>query len=219
MQICKTYHIDEQKISVTYNSGEHLLKQCHESSLGSLQDWPEPFIFYVGLIQPRKNLPRLIKAFDRMISHTNLPHHLVLGGKWGWKNQELIDALNRSKYRARIHFKGYLPDRTVRSAMAKADLFVFPSLFEGFGIPPMEAQSCGTPALVSNSTCFPEIYGDSVQYCDPKNIESICQNMTRILTDKSLQASLIEAGFKRLSYFRWKAAAQTVLEQYRKIMS
>jgi glycosyltransferase involved in cell wall biosynthesis len=215
-EINEWYGIPLEKIVVTPNAADHVKQRANgvEENPPQREDLPTPYILFLGLIQPRKNLVRLVEAFDRFKSRLTLPHHLVIAGKRGWGNGELKRTLDRLKHRDHIHFAGYVPLTKIDKVMRDADLFVFPSLYESFAIPPMEAQRQAVPALVANNTCFPEIYGDSVIYCDPFSVDSIADGIARGLQDSALRAELVERGFAKVREFSWMKSAQIALDAY-----
>lgn len=213
-QLCFLYGIPRDKIVVTYNSADHLLR-TGKSASSAVQLRARPYVFYLGLIQPRKNIVRLIQAFDLIKSRTDLPHELILAGKMGWYGPELQQTLDSLTHRESIHFLGYVESSSgLAGLLASADLFVFPSLFECFGIPVLEAQTVGAPALVSNGSCFPEIYGDSVYYCDPLDVNSIADSIQRLLLDSALRKDLSRRGQERAKRYSWANTARIALEAY-----
>jgi glycosyltransferase involved in cell wall biosynthesis len=175
-------------------------------------------VLFVGTIQPKKNLARLVAAFDRVKSRTSVPHHLVLAGPWGWHNAELSETVEKLRHRDHIHFTGYVNPPEVRALMQDAELFVFPSLYESFGIPPLEAQALGTPVLVSNTTCFPEIYADSAAYCDPYNVDGMADQIQSLLCDPALRAGLARQGRAHSRRYSWRKTAEIVLAAYNNLL-
>ncbi len=215
-EINEWYDIPLEKIIVTHNAADHIKQPKNGVERNPrMDDLPTPYILFVGLIQPRKNLVRLVEAFDRFKNRLDLPHHLVIAGKWGWGNGELKRTLEGLKHKDQIHFPGYLPPTEI---MRGADLFVFPSLYESFAIPPMEAQQLAVPALVANNSCFPEIYGDSVMYCDPLSVDSIADGIVRGVQDLALRAELVKRGLARARQFSWKRSAQIALDAYESLL-
>ncbi|MGI8962017.1 MAG: glycosyltransferase family 4 protein [Bryobacteraceae bacterium] len=219
-ELIAMYDIPEEKITVTYNAADHLDAVSPVVGHSGVRtfDLPKPFVFFLGTIQPKKNLIRLVEAFDDVKSRTDLPHHLVVAGPWGWRNAELNHTLDRLNHRDKVHFIGHLHPGEVRSLMPQSDLFVFPSLYESFGIPPMEAQRLGVPALVSNTTCFPEIYGDSVAYCNPSSVPDISEQMEHLLRDSRLRGDIAARGRARVRQYSWRATAQVVLSAYNQLL-
>lgn len=168
---------------------------------------PERFILFVGNFNPRKNLERLIKAFDLMKENSNLPQSLVIAGEQGWKFDR-TKALTGIKHQEKICFCGFVANEDMPALYSAADLFVFPTLYEGFGIPVLEAQNCGTPVLTANCSALPEVAGDAAAYVDPYNVESIAAGMERVLRDKHLAKNLVQAGYANVKRFSWQKSAE-----------
>jgi glycosyltransferase involved in cell wall biosynthesis len=176
----------------------------------------ERYILYVGTLEPRKNLPALIAAFGRL-SRVRRSHCLVLAGSPGWGVQEIHDAIDRSGLAGAVVMPGYLPADELRSLYSYADLFVFPSLYEGFGLPPLEAMACGAPVITSNTSSLPEVVGDAALQVDPRDVEALAHAMKSVLEDESLAAILRARGFDRVKRFSWEETARRTLEVYRRV--
>jgi len=214
MQIHEIYGTPLDKIVVTYNAADQFKNGVPAAVASHHFDLPEKFILYIGLIQPKKNLARLVQAFDRVKSRLDIPHHLVLAGGWGWGNDELLRVLEKLQHRDQIHFIGYLNEHQIRAVLPRAEMFVFPSVFESFGIPPLEAQQFRVPVLISNSTCFPEVFGDSALFCDPLDVESIARGMERIAMERNLRDDLIRRGADWSKRYTWEKSARIALAAY-----
>lgn len=160
------------------------------------------YLLYLGTIQPRKNLARLIEA--HAIALCPLP--LVLAGKRGWYSEQLVKQAND-----RVMFIGYVEAQDKSALLSGAKAFVFPSLYEGFGFPTLEAMACGTPVLCSNTSSLPEVAGDAAWQVDPLNVDAIADGLTRITTDDDLCRTLIERGYAQAKRFTWQACADIVL--------
>src|SRR5690606_27341715 len=157
-----------------------------------------------------------VQAFE-ILRDRGLPHHLVLAGTIGWNTRPLLEYVDRSPHRDVIHFPGYVHHATLGRWLSHADVFAFPSLFESFGIPPMEAQQHGTAAVVSDNTCFREIYGDSAEYCDADDPTSIADALGRVIGDPHLRARLREAGHRNSARFSWRRTAALTLQTYEEL--
>jgi glycosyltransferase involved in cell wall biosynthesis len=168
----------------------------------------DPYVLFVGTQEPRKNLVRLVHAYERTIDRTGLPHRLVLVGPRGWKIDDLDAAVERSPVRERIARVGYASDADLACWYAGADLFVYPSLQEGFGLPPLEAMAFGLPTVVSNRASLPEVVGDAGLAVDPCDVEGIATAMEGVLADRDLAARLADAGRRRAAAFTWDEAAR-----------
>lgn len=215
-QLHELYGVPHDKMVITYNAADHTGPQGYGPWPAPAGFEQRPYVLYVGLVQPRKNLTRLVEAFGR-VRDRGLPHHLVLAGRHGWGNEALEEAVRRSRHRDAIHFSGYVRHESFPSLMSNASAFAFPSEFESFGIPPMEAQRWGVPALVSDNTCFPEIYGNSVAYCDPLDTDSIADALHAILTDTVLRQRLRLAGLERSARYTWKSTARVAMHAYERL--
>lgn len=171
---------------------------------------PEHFLLFVGNFNPRKNLERLIRAFDRA-KEEGISHQLVIAGEQGWKfNRDSV--LQGIEHHSDIRFIGYVPDEDMPALYSAAELFLFPTLYEGFGIPVLEAQACGTPVLTSNGSAMPEVCGESAVFVDPYDADSIAEGILSILNDPKLAASLTEKGLRNVQRFSWAASARRLDE-------
>lgn len=181
-------------------------------SLRQRYNLPEKYILFVGNFNPRKNLERLIRAFDILKGNCDagqanpISHHLVIAGGQGWKfNAD--EALKNITHKEDIHFIGYVPDEDMPALYSAADLFAFPTLYEGFGIPVIEAQQCGTPVLTSNISALPDTGGEGAVYADPYDAEDIARGMGKLLTDEDLREEIIRKGHENKTRFDWVNSA------------
>ena len=177
------------------------------------------YILTVGSIQPRKNMPRLIRAYAHLCREAKLETipKLVVVGKRAWLFEDTLDAAENSAVRDQILFVGYVPEEDLPALYTSAKCFVYPSYFEGFGIPTLEAMRCGTATITSNRTCFPEIIGDAGLMVDPFDERAILEGMVRVLGDEKLRRELSEKGTKRASLYDWKETARQTLEVYDRV--
>lgn len=174
---------------------------------------PAHYVLYLGQVQPRKNLLRLIEAFGRVVSqHPDLPHHLVLAGGLGWRNEAIYRASSASPAASRIHFIDYLPDSQLPSLVARADVLALVSLWEGFGLPALEAMAAGTAVLASNCSSLPEVVGDAGVLVDPENVGAIAEGLSRLLIDDELRATCTVRGRERAQRFRWENTARVIVD-------
>jgi glycosyltransferase involved in cell wall biosynthesis len=175
-----------------------------------------PYVLFVGTLEPRKNINMLIKAFDR-VAASRPDLHLVLAGRRGWMAQAIFDELERRSLLGRVHITGYVPDEYLPPLYRQAEALVYPSLYEGFGLPPLEAMSSGTPVVVSRNSSLPEVVGDAGLYVDALSVNEIAGAMERILDDAALADSLRQKGLERAGRFTWPRAAAKTLEILRKV--
>ncbi len=179
-------------------------------SVKSKYNLPDNFILFVGSIEPRKNLENLIHAYINLDKDIRNEFKIVIVGFKGWENKEFMNILN--KYAVR--YIGYVSEMELRELYTLATLFVFPSFYEGFGLPPLEAMACGCPVVVSNVASLPEVCGDAAYYVDPYSIESIADGMYKVLTDKGLRESLVRKGLERVKLFSWERCARETLKVF-----
>jgi len=177
-----------------------------------------PYVLFVGTIEPRKNIPRLIAAFELAVRVADLDHHLYLVGGWGWKSGGARDALRASPLADRIHSVGYVVNEQLPLYYAGADLFVYPSIEEGFGLPPLEAMVCGTPVVTSNCSSLPEVVGDAAITVDPFDVKAIAEAMASTLADARLRERLRTAGFAQSQRFSWAKSAEEHVRLYETVL-
>lgn len=175
-----------------------------------------PYILSVGTVEPRKNHLRLIRAFESLVQDTDADVQLVLAGGPGWKMEEVSRALAASPARERIHTLGFVSEAELADLYAGAQVFAYPSLYEGFGLPVLEAMFAGIPVLTSNVSSLPEVAGTAAVLVDPLSVDQIHNGLARLLRDGELRTQMIERGFRRAREFTWRRTAELTLESYRK---
>jgi len=180
---------------------------------------PQWFIISVGTLEPRKNYARLVAAYALMRRQTGLPHHLIICGGPGWLFQEVYERVRTEGIGDYVHFLGFVPDADLAALYTSADLMVFPSLYEGFGIPPLEAMACGAPVVSSNNSSLPESVGNAALMVNAEDVEDIADAMARVLGNSAFRARLIELGRIQAAQFTWHAAARKLLAAYRLAMA
>jgi glycosyltransferase involved in cell wall biosynthesis len=170
-----------------------------------MRELAENYILYVGNFYPHKNLKRLVLAFRKLIRETNADYSLVLVGGNNYSEED------------KIIITGYVDDNRLNNLYRRADLYVFPSLYEGFGLPALEAMKRGVAVVSSNASCLPEILGDAAMYFNPHSIDDIAEKIKKVLFDKDLKNNLIKRGFERLRNYDWRKTAEETLTCYENI--
>jgi glycosyltransferase involved in cell wall biosynthesis len=171
----------------------------------------QPYALFVGTIQPRKNLGRLMEAYARLHRAGYVDWDLVLAGGKGWLSDKLFAQAHALGLGDHIHFPGYVPDEDLPALLRGARFFCFPSLFEGFGLPVLEAQQTGVPVMCANNSALPEIAGDAAILVDPLDVDAIAEAMLRLSQDEALRQELIARGFENVKRFSWEKAARETL--------
>ncbi len=176
-------------------------------------EWP--FVFSISTLEPRKNFDGLIRAFARAKREANLPHHLVIAGGKGWLYEEVFAAVEAERVGDCVHFPGFVPDEDLPALYNLADLFAFPSHYEGFGLPLLEALACGTPALASDTSSLPEIAGAAAFLVPTDDPQALVAGLIQLLTDSEARAALAARGPVQAARFTWQAAARRLYAVYR----
>ena len=218
--IIKTYDLNPDKVSVGYNAcpkGFMPLKDNEKQNIRNLISNGKPYFIYVGSLHPRKNVVTLIKAFDQFKKQYNSDEKLVLIGRMAWKNDELKNISNSISCKNDIIFMGQVSHDDLPKYVASSIALTYVSLFEGFGIPILEAMSCDTPVITSDKSSMPEVGGDAAYYVNPNKTESIVKAMHNVSTDDHLRQEMIKKGKKRVNYFSWDNTGNHIYEMLKKI--
>jgi glycosyltransferase involved in cell wall biosynthesis len=210
--------VPADKVEVNYNAlDERLATPPTEAELARVRQrflLTSPFILYTGNIKPHKNVDRLIEAYSilrrRGIGDVKL---LVIGDEIS-KYPNLRRLVHRHQLHSHVRFFGFVPDATLAALYRLASVFVFPSLYEGFGLPPLEAMAAGTPVVTSNVSSLPEVVGDAALLIDPMDPGAIADAIARVLTDSTLRAALVQRGFDRIKAFSWERSVDRIREVY-----
>jgi len=212
----------EDKVVVIPNGvGEAMRPAEAPSAVAALRrrhGLPEPMILYLGTLEPRKNLPRLLEAYALLRRRPGVRHRLVLAGGRGWYYDEIRAAVERLGLRDEVLFPGYVPEEDKPLWYSAADLFVYPSLYEGFGLPPLEAMACGTPVVVSNTSSLPEVVGEAGLCVDPLDPEALARAMLALISDRERHRAYREAGLARARAFTWRTTAARTAALYHAVL-
>lgn len=175
----------------------------------------EDFILFVGTVEPRKNLLTLVRAFDQLLRATDLRPQLVIAGQKGWLTEELFAHVEQSALSERILFTGYVSDEDLCALYSSCRVSVYPSLYEGFGLPPLEAMACGAPVITSRIPVIMETVGTAARLIEPSDVRELTAALVELLTNADARAHLSTAGLQRAAEFTWERTAQMTLEVYR----
>ncbi|MCL4217594.1 MAG: glycosyltransferase family 4 protein [Candidatus Hydrogenedentes bacterium] len=214
------WDIDAAKIDVVHNGVDERFQPVPEGERRRVREryrLPGNFVLCVATLEPRKNLARLIEAWAGLARE--FPHDLVLAGRDGWKTGPIRAAAAASGFAERIHFPGHVDHDDLPALLSAAAVFAYPSLYEGFGIPVIEAMACGVPVVTSTVSSLPEVAGDAATLVEPLEVEAIAHGLRRVLADAELQAVLSAKGLERAKAFHWRKSAEGVAATYRKVRS
>ena len=178
----------------------------------------EEYFLYLGTIEPRKNLERLIEAYAEFVKNTDNPPNLVLAGGKGWLYDSIYAKAEKLGIEKHVIFTKYIPSEDINALMCGAVAFVFPSIYEGFGMPPLEAMACGVPVLTSGEASLPEVTGDSAVIVDAYSVKSIAEGLERIYSDRNLRERLSREGSERAEKFTWEKSAEILYKVYRELL-
>jgi glycosyltransferase involved in cell wall biosynthesis len=221
--ILKYFRVPASKIDVIYNAIDERLGEAptaaETAQVRERYQLNDPFVLYAGNIKPHKNLERLIEAFNTLrrggLENVKL---LIIGDEIS-KYATLRRAVHRHKLHKHVRFFGFVSDKTLASLYRLASVFVFPSLYEGFGLPPLEAMAAGTPVITSNVSSLPEVVGDAAILIDPYEPDEIAAAMRRVLTEPGLREDLRDRGLARVKHFSWDRSVRRVREIYAEVLA
>lgn len=219
--ILKFFPIDPEKIFVTPLSANDNFKPLNKNTckeyLYNKYKIDAPFILYLGGFSSRKNVLSLIRAYEILMKDVNLGTKLVICGAKRDELEKIINLTNKTKASDSIIYTDFVPEEDLPMFYNASEVFVYPSLYEGFGLPPLEAMSCGTPVITSNSSSIPEVTKDNALLIDPSNTEMLAQSIYDVLTNNELKLVLSQKGFTRSLSFSWEKTAKKTLMAYEKI--
>ena len=227
-ELSRVFGVPEGKIEVVYNAlDERFTREPMPNDADRVLERhavTDPFVLYAGNIKPQKNLPRLIEAFA--VAKADLRDHpeyaglkLLLIGDSAEEHSDLRRAVLRSRVQGEVRFLGFVPHSVLRVFYSRAAAFLFPSLYEGFGLPPLEAMAHGTPVLTSSASSLPEVFADAALLVNPENIFEIARGIRQILTEDVTREALIRRGHDLVRKYSWERSADQVREVYRAVVA
>jgi glycosyltransferase involved in cell wall biosynthesis len=218
--ICNCYNIPADKVAVTHEAADTRLYRVIDNrhrvqEALARYGIAERYILSVGNLQPRKNLHRLVKAYAILREKAKIQHKLVIVGKAQWRTSELYSLIHERQLDQDIVFTGYVPDKDLPLLYNGADVFAYPSLFEGFGLPVLEAMACGTPVVTSAVASIPEVATDAAILVNPCQVDEIAEAIQAVLSMPRLAEELKQRGLQRVARFSWRETAEETLEAYK----
>ncbi|WP_410500453.1 glycosyltransferase family 4 protein [Chroococcidiopsis sp. SAG 2025] len=181
-------------------------------------DFSKPYLLFVSNIEPRKNIISIVMAFNELKQRYKIEHNLILIGRKGWNYQSIFAAIESSPYQQDIYHLDYLSDELVALFYVRADVFVYPSYYEGFGLPVLEAMTLGTPVVASNTSSLPEVTGDAAILIDPNDSNKLAEAIWEVINNSQLRYELIQKGKVRAKQYSWQHNARETLNAYRSLL-
>ncbi|MFN0123825.1 MAG: glycosyltransferase family 4 protein [Blastocatellia bacterium] len=218
--ILRTYGLAPARVAVTYNGVCEQFRTTPQAdderaAVMRRHGITRPFLLALGSLQPRKNLIRLLRAYGQLrATRPDFAHQLVIAGRQLWLAGGIMEEIRRQPWSGDVIVTGYVPDADLPALYRATDILVYPSLFEGFGLPPLEAMACGTPVITSNTSSLPEVVGDAAVLIDPLDENAMAETIYRVTMDDDLKNRLRRAGPARARQFTWRAAAEKTLALY-----
>ncbi len=217
--IVRIYGLDAARVHVVHEAAAPSFGVIHDPfelrRVRECYGLAERFILYVGTIEPRKNLPTLIEAFARRRVAGDLPHQLVCAGPYGWLSDDIDAQIDRLRVRDAVRFTGYVPFTDLPAIYNLAEMFVFPSVYEGFGLPVIEAMACGTPVVTGSVAALNEVAGSAAERVDPLEVDSLGDAIVGLASCRERRQELSRRGLARARTFSWERAAAETLHVYR----
>jgi len=209
--------MDPARIRVVYPAVDDTFARSNQAGVAAVRarhDIGGPYILSLGTLQPRKNYVRLIEAFRILKDTSDIPHRLVIGGGPGWLYEPIYETIETLGLQNEVRMLGYVDEGDLPALYTGADVFCFPTLYEGFGIPVLEAMACGTPVVASNTSSLPEAAGDAALLMSPTDTEAMAEALGRAITDTDLREHLIQSGLVQCQRFSWSDSARDLHMAY-----
>jgi glycosyltransferase involved in cell wall biosynthesis len=217
--VIELLHVPAERVRVVYAGVdprlERVTDEAHLAQVRERYGLNRPFVLCLSTLEPRKNYVGLVRAFALLVQRLKLPHKLAIVGGRGWLYEPIFAEVREQHLEERVMFLGHAADDDLPAILSAADCLCYPSFYEGFGIPVLEAMACGTAVVTTSASSLPEVAGQAAVYVDPHDVESIADGLQRVLTDAELRARLQAMGPEQSRRFTWERAGRTLLEAYR----
>jgi glycosyltransferase involved in cell wall biosynthesis len=220
-EICEHLGVEPEKVRVIPDAPRRIFRPlAPEQTIETRRRLgvEDQFILSVGTIEPRKNLLNLVRAFEEILRRTQLRPQLVIVGREGWLTAELYAFIERAGLKERLLFAGYVSEDELRALYSSCRVCVYPSVYEGFGLPPLEAMACGAPVVASNIDVIQETVGDAARLVPPTDVRLLADAITELLVDEEERRRLSSEGLKRAAQFTWEETARLTWEVYAEVL-
>jgi len=221
-ELCSHLRVKSAKVTAIHEAPRESFQPVHRADSLSIRQRLEienEFLLFVGTLEPRKNLLTLLRAFAQTLRETNLRPQLVVTGGEGWLMDETFAVIGDEGLREHLRLTGYLQDDDLRALYSSCSAFIYPSLYEGFGLPPLEAMACGAPVIASSISALQETLGDAAMLADPLDANALAKAIATLLQDGRRRDQLIQSGQERIKTFSWDKASRATYEVYSKVLT
>lgn len=220
-EVCSQFRLKAEKVTAIHEAPRRAFQPLSLDETFEIRrrlEIDDDFLLFVGTLEPRKNLLTLLKAFDQVLRRTSWRPQLVVAGGEGWLMDETFSFMKESGINEHLRLVGYLDDLELRALYSSCKAFIYPSLYEGFGLPPLEAMACGAPVVATRIPALQETLGDAAILLEPVDVDGLAKAITGLLENQQRRSDLISAGFKRAARFSWEDAAKQTYEVYQKVL-
>jgi glycosyltransferase involved in cell wall biosynthesis len=220
-EICERFKVDPNQVTVTPEAPRQNFQPLPAVDCAPIirrLGIDENFILFVGTIEPRKNLLTLVRAFDQILRHTTERPQLVVAGGEGWLTDELHHFVRQANFGDRLRMTGYLDDQDLRALYSACKVFVYPSLYEGFGLPPLEAMACGAPVIASRIPSLSEVLENNARFVEPLDEIALATAISELLANETERSRLSAPGLKHAAKFSWDKTARLTMEVYERVL-
>jgi len=220
-EVCDRFHVKPEKVTAIHSAARSSFQPMTSAQTAEIRrrlGVEDNFLLFVGTLEPRKNLLTLLKAFEQMIANTALRPQLVIAGGEGWLMDDMFAFIRKSGVSERLRFTGYLSDEDLRALYSSCRVFVYPSVYEGFGLPPLEAMACGAPVIAGRIPSLQETLGSAARLVEPLNVEALGREIVGLLEDDNQRQALGAAGPGHAGKFSWEKSAQLTLGVYQEVL-
>ena len=221
-EVCSRFRLKPDKVSAIHEAPRKFFRPVpldETTEIRKRLEIKEDFLLFVGTLEPRKNLLTLLKAFDQILRHSSRRPQLVVAGGEGWLMDQTFSFMKESGISQHLRLTGYLDDEELRALYSSCQAFIYPSLYEGFGLPPLEAMACGAPVVASRIPALQETLGDVAVLIEPADVEGLARAIIDILENGDGRLALTSAGLNHAAKFSWEKAANQTYEIYQRVMS
>jgi glycosyltransferase involved in cell wall biosynthesis len=220
-EVCQRFKLKPAKVRAIHSAARTSFTPVPFAETAELRQRlrvEDDFLLFVGTLEPRKNLLTLLKAFAQIIGQSELRPQLVIAGGEGWLMDEMFTFIRKSGITERLRFTGYLSDEELRGLYSSCKVFIYPSVYEGFGLPPLEAMACGAPVIAGRIPSLQEVLGSTARLVEPLDVEALAASIVALLKDESQRQALGAAGMKHAAQFSWEHTARQTLDVYRQLL-